>query len=352
MWKMARNLSFINKFAGSGPNAAVQRINELRKDEKGTRAVMTLIADLVGDGVAGDSTLEGNEEVVKSFEQVIRVDQLRHANRHTGRLAEQKSVVNFRMESRDVLAYWLSDRMDQLAFLTLAGLQYSQKTNGAARPLNSQLPLLEYAADIKTPTSNRWFRWDQTNKALKTAATNSIVATDFPSYDMIVALKAYAKTTYLRGIRGAGGEEYYHLFVTPQAMSRLKLDPNFLTNIRYITMGMGDKSTLAAGTGSTIMVDGVMVHEYRHVPNTLGLASGSKWGSGGTVDGNASLFLGAQALGFADIGDAEWVEKEFDYENSPGISSGKIFGFLKPQFYSIYTGQVDDFGVIRCDTAI
>ena len=33
-WKAARNLSFINQFAGKGSNAMVQRVTELKKDEK------------------------------------------------------------------------------------------------------------------------------------------------------------------------------------------------------------------------------------------------------------------------------------------------------------------------------
>jgi N4-gp56 family major capsid protein len=352
MWKMARNLSFINKFAGTGPNACVQRVTELRKDEKGTRAVITLIADLLGDGVAGDTALEGNEEAVKSYEQTIRVDQLRHANRHQGRLAEQKSVVNFRTESRDVLAYWLSDRIDQMAFLTLAGITFDKKTNLAART-GSALTSLEFAADVTAPSTNRYLRWSASGSgSLLAGDTTSVAASDTLSYGALVRIKAYAKTQYLRGIRGAGGDEFYHLFVTPQGMSRLKLDPDFLANARWAQAGKGDASITQAGTGSSVMVDGIMIHEYRHVPNTLGLASASKWGAGGLVDGQAALFCGAQALAMADIGDAEWVEKLFDYENSPGISTGKIFGFLKPKFTSIYTGTTEDFGVIRLDTAI
>ena len=49
----------------------------------------------------------------------------------------------------------------------------------------------------------------------------------------------------------------------------------------------------------------------------------------------------------ADIGAPEWVEKGFDYENQQGISTGKILGFLKPKFNSIYAGNTtQDFGVI------
>ena len=57
-WKAARNLSFINQFAGRGANSMVQRITELKKSEKGARAVITLIPDLTGDGVTGDYDLE------------------------------------------------------------------------------------------------------------------------------------------------------------------------------------------------------------------------------------------------------------------------------------------------------
>ena len=103
-------------------------------------------------------------------------------------------------------------------------------------------------------------------------------------------------------------------------------------------------------TGSTVKIDGIYLHEFRHVPNTAGLASGSKWGAGSNVDGCQVLFCGAQALGMADIGAPEWVEKGFDYENQQGISVGKILGFLKPQFGSIYesTTAAEDFGVISC----
>src|SRR3546814_10965271 len=96
LWKHARNYAFVNKFLGKDSNSLIQHVTELKKSEKGARAVITLLADLEGDGVAGDRTLEGNEEAMKSYDQVIRIDQLRHANRPEGRMADQKSVVEFR----------------------------------------------------------------------------------------------------------------------------------------------------------------------------------------------------------------------------------------------------------------
>jgi N4-gp56 family major capsid protein len=348
VWKAARNLAFTTKFTGKGPNSMIQRITELTKSEKGTRAVLTLVADLEEDGVGGDNQLEGNEEEIKAYDQVIQIDQLRNANRHKGRLADQKSVVNFREQSRDVLAYWLADRIDQLAFLTLSGVAYTFTNRGASRA-SSTFSGLDFAGDVTAPSTNRYRRWDATT-GLQAGATASVAAADTPSWAMMVELKAFAKDKYVRGIKGPGGQEFYHVFMTPQGMAKLRQDPDYLANVRNAGV-RGGSNELFKGT-DTVMVDGLMIHEYRHVYNTAGAASGSKWGSGSTVDGQAVLFAGAQALGMADIGAPEWVEKGFDYDNQQGISVGKLFGFLKPVFRSNIDSSNEDFGVIRCDTAI
>lgn len=348
-WKQARNQSFINKFLGKDANSMVQHITELKKTEKGARAVITLLADLEGDGVVGDRTLEGNEEILKSYDQVIRIDQLRNANRHEGRMADQKSVINFRENSRDKLAYWLSDRIDQMAFLTLAGKSYSFHPNGTSR-IGSDLKNLEFSADVVAPSSKRVGRWDNTNKVFVTGGgQNTVAATDTPAWEMFVQLKAYAKENYLRGIKEAGGEETYHAFLSPLAMAKLKLDPVYRDNLRYAQQrGAGNELF----TGSAVKIDGIYLHEFRHVPNTRLAASGAKFGAAGTVDGCQVLFCGAQALGMADIGNPEWVEKEFDYDNQPGISVAKILGFLKPQFATQYSGGTkEDHGVISAYVA-
>jgi N4-gp56 family major capsid protein len=349
LWKQARNMSFVNRFMGKGPNSMIQHITELKKSEKGARAVLTLLADLTGDGIAGDRALEGNEEAMQTFDQVIRIDQLRHANRHEGRMADQKSIIEFRNNSRDVLAYWLADRIDQLAFLTMSGVSYSVKNNGGLR-VGSDLKNLEFAADVAAPSTNRRLRWDGTAKALiPGAATSAVTAVDLPMWETFVQLKAYAKERYIRGLKEAGGEETFHAFLTPQAMARLKLDPTYLLNVRHaITRGDGNNLF----TGDAVKIDGIYLHEFRHVINTRNAVSGSKYGSAGTIDGCQIMFCGAQALGMADIGAPEWNEKGFDYENSQGIACGKIMGFLKPKFSNIYEqGSVEDFGVISCYVA-
>lgn len=342
-------MSFVNRFLGKGPNSLIQHITELKKTEKGARAVITLLADLTGDGVAGDRTLEGNEEAMQTFDQVIRIDQMRHANRHEGRMADQKSVVEFRDNSKNALAYWLADRIDQLAFLSLSGVSYAMQNNGVART-GSDFPFLEFAADVAAPTAGRRLRWNNATSALVAgAATSDVTAADTPTWKMFVQLKAYAKRRYIRGAMEDGNEETFHAFLTPEAFAKLKQDDDYKLNLRH-SFDKDKNSKLFSG--GTVKIDGIYLHEFRHVYNTSGAASGAKWGAGSAIDGCQILFCGAQALGMADIGAPYWDEKGFDYENQQGIAIGKMLGFLKPKFGSIYeAGATEDFGVISCYVA-
>jgi N4-gp56 family major capsid protein len=376
VWKAARNASFMNQFSGKGANAMVQRITELTKTEKGTKAVFPLVADLEGDGVMGDNTLEGNEESIAAYDQVIELDQLRNANRSAGKLAEQKVVVGFREQSKDVLGYWLGDRMDQMAFLSLSGVDYRFKNNGALRkgfthdgtvyardtsaagaPAGQALTDLAFAADVTAPTAARHRRWDATAKALVAADTTAVVAGDTPSYAMLVEAKAYAKDNYVRGIKGPNNQEFYHVFMSPRGLAKLKLDPDYLANLRSAGP-RGQANSLFSG--AVVTQDGLIIHEFRHVFNTAGATAGAainagtpgyKWGANADVDGNRILFCGAQALGFADIGMADWNEDNFDYGNQQGIEVGKIAGFKKPVFQSAISGSPQDFGVLCIDAA-
>lgn len=353
-WKQARTLSFATRFLGDGPNSVFQRITTLKKDQKGSRAVITLLADLVGDGVAGDRQLEGNEEAMQPFDQVIRIDQMRHGVRHLGRMADQRSVVEFRGNAKSQLAYWQAERQDQLLFLTASGVPYSMTNNGAPR-VGSDFVNLEFANDVATITGNRRLRWDgpaATGVLVPNASTTDVDANDKPCWEMFIQAKAYMKNQRIRGVN-VNGQETYHAFLSPSAMAKLKLDPTYMENVRQAQV-RGDSNPLFGG--DAVKIDNLYLHEFQHVYNTSG-ASGaalipyggplhSKWGATGDVDGCQILLCGAQALGYADIGDPYWDEEGFDYSNSQGIAVGKIAGFLNPKFMSPVTGSVENHGMI------
>lgn len=356
VWKAARNTSFVLKnFTGEGPNAVIQRVTELTETSKGTRAVFTLVPDLEGDGVVGDNQLEGNEEEIKAYDQVIRYDQIRNANRLEGRLADLKSAINFRNTSKELLQNWLAQRLDEVTFLIASGVSLSKRSNGADR-IGSQFPLLEFAADVTAPSANRHFRWvAASGGSLEPANTASIVAADTMSWNTLIAMKERAVEAFIRPVSTDNGIELYHVFLSPRQMSSLTRDPQFIEAMKFAReRGESNplfKGTGMGGTGSGIYVNGLNIMQYRHVFNTTGAASGSKWGSGGTINGARALLMGAQALAIADIGVPKWVEKDFDYDNSPGVSIAKLFGMKKPVWRSQQTGTMEDFSIIAVDTA-
>ncbi len=303
---------------------------------------MHLVADLVGDGVIGDNEREGNEEAMQSYNQVINIDLISHGVRNKGKLAEQKTVLSFREFAKERLSYWLANRIDQMAFLTMSGISYAYMNNGETR-VGSPFPNLAFAptgADV--PSTNRSRMWD--GSALVPSVTGNIASTYIPTYKMIVQAVAYAKEHYIKPLN-SGGKEYYVMFVQPGTLAALKMDADYQRAVVAVATKQGLDSPWF--TGGTVTIDGVVIHEHRLVYSTKGATV--KWGSGNAVNGTRTLLCGAQALGMADLGVPEWSEKMFQYDSQHGINVDKMLGFVKPKFYSIYDKAVEDFGILSID---
>lgn len=344
VWNAARDQMFTKRFIGSGQNAMIQKIDELTRTEKGEQVIMQLVADLVEDGVIGDNEREGNEESMQSYSQVIDIDLLTHSVRNKGKLSDQKTVINFRKQGRDRLAYWLANRVDQLVFLTLAGISYAHHNNGMLRD-GSPFPNLAFADDVTPPSAMRHLRWDGSAGELKPGDTTKISADDTLRYGAIVDLCAYSKEHYIKPIM-SGGKEYMMALVQPGTLAQLKKDPDYQ---RAVVNAMPSGKNNPFFTGAVVTVDGLVFHEHRLTYNTKGAPAGEKWGASGNVNGARTSICGAQALGMADLGNPEWTEKMFQYDSQQGINVDKMFGLLKPRFYSIYDQSVEDFGVVNLD---
>jgi hypothetical protein len=267
-------------------------------------------------------------------------------------MADQRTIVNFRENSRDQLGYWMGDRLDQLAFQALAGVGYQYKPNGQART-ETTFADLDWSADITAPTTNRYFNWDGASKAVAGLIPGNITGANLqpPTWALLVMIRAELKNRYMRGIRGNDTpDESYHVFLDPLAMAALKLDPDYLNAARNALPRSKSANELWTGTAE-VTIDGMIISEFRHVPH-FKVTDGNFAGEGvPKKDGCTMLVCGAQALGMADIGNPEWVEKFFDYDNQHGISTGKICGLLKPVFYSAYHGSDEDFGVARVNVS-
>jgi N4-gp56 family major capsid protein len=346
-WKAGRDASFFFSkgfIAKSDEDntAIISRVTKLTETERGLECVMQLVQDLTGDGVVGDNELDGNEEALINDAQTIRIDQLRHGTKSKGEMAEQATVLRFREQSKDKLSFWLSDKLDELMFLTLSGRAYTLKLDGSTRT-GSQLPSLRFAADVAAPSSGRIVY------AGSATSEGTLTSSDKMSWELCVRARTLADRKRLNPLR-EGGKNRYVLLISSEQRRDLVLDPTYQTILRSAEKS-GSQNPLF--TGAVADIDGLLIHSHNKVFNTQGLASGSKWGSGSTVDGAQAMLLGAQAAGIAMIGQMFWRESTLtDYGNRPGIGLGRKIGMLKPQFKSLTDSSTrQDFGVVSVKTA-
>lgn len=343
---------FFTKMLGKEGASVIEHVTELSKNSKGEAgAFFHLIPRLTGGGVVGDNELRGRERTLESHWNRINFDQIRNAIINKGKLADQKSVIQFRRPARRSLSGWLADTWEEQAIMTASGISYALNTDGSPRvtPVG-QDPWtdLEYAADVRPPSANRHFRWDATN-GLEAGDTDALTAADLPTYDMLPEIKARAATKRITPIN-VGGKEYFILLVHENTMARLYRDANFRSALVGADARGGNHKIF---TGAVVTMNGLVIHPYARTFNTMGAATGNKWGAAGDVNGTRSLLLGAQGLALADLGAPDWEEEQPDYKNRYGVSLAKMGGWLKPQFPSSYDGgSVEDFGIMAIDHAI
>ena len=341
------NFFMSNGFMGSNTNDTtkpITKVTELTTTERGTEAVMPMVTDLSGSGVVNDNQLEGNEEALFTDAQSIRIDQLRNGVRSKGRMAEQATVVRFRVQAKDALAFWLADLLDELLFLAAAGRAFSLKTDGSARGV-TQLTQMSFASDVVAASTNRiLYAGAATSEA-------TLTTSDTFTWDIVTNAKAFAKRKRIRPIR-AGGRSYYVLVFSTEQCRDLERSADYKT-LNAQAMPRGTDNPLFQNAKK--IINDVVIYDHQKVYNTLGLGSGSRWGASGTVHGAQAMLIGAQALGYAQLTDGTPGFEESDntdYKNRPAIGIGRIIGMLKPQYKSKYDAQSrEDYGMVSIKTA-
>lgn len=333
-----------NNFMSTDGTSPIHKVEELTETERGTEAVLPMRADLTGGGVVGDNQLDDNEEALTVDAQTIRIDQLRNGVKSKGRMAEQRTVLRFRAEAKDALGFWLADSIDELHFLTAAGRAYSLNTDGSTRG-TSQWPLLSFASDVAAASTNRiMYAGSATSEA-------TLTASDTMTWNLIIQAKAFAKRKRVRPIR-AGGKAFYIIVMSTEQCRDLEQTPDYKT-LQAQAMPRGLDNPLF--TNAKKVVSDVVIYDHQKVFNTLGLSSGSRWGSGSTIHGAQAMLMGAQALGFAQLSDKSvgWSEGDkTDHGNRKAIGVGRMLGILKPQYKSRYDSQArEDFGIVSIKTA-
>lgn len=319
--------SFAGKFMGKSSDSLVQIKTETQKDA-GDRIRIGLRGLLTGDGVQGDSTLEGNEEALNTYYDDLLINQLRHAVRSDGEMSEQRVPFSVRAEAKAGLKEWWIERLEISLANQLTGFTTQSDTRYTGNNATS------------APTSGRFINGgSQTaESSLSATTTNAILLADL---DKAVAL---AKT-YVSG----GRQRIRPVMVNGKPMYVAFLHPDQIYQMRAQTAtgGLWDflRAQVEGGkiadnpllTGASFIYNQVIVHEWSYLPHTVDLTTDTNFRRG--------VLCGAQAaaIGFGQNGGPSkfnWKEELFDYQNQLGVKAGTIFGIKKTVFNSI------DFGTI------
>jgi N4-gp56 family major capsid protein len=316
------------KFMGKGKDSLCQIKTELNK-AAGDRIRFGLRMQLQGDGVAGDGTLEGNEEALSVYTDNVFIDQLRHAVRSEGKMSEQRVPFEVRAEARDGLADWWADRIDSAFFNQIAG--YARETD--TKRTGSQAAL--------EPDGDHVVFWDTTAGTVHTAEA-SITAADV--FDLNVIDLCIEKATVgnasgpggpvpIRPLR-MGSDQYYCIFLHPYQVYDLRTstDTGQWLDIQKAAMQGGQITKNPIFTGALGVYNNTIIHESTRLP--IGTVSGSA-ASGAEV--RRAVFCGAQAAAVAygrksGKNTYSWREELFDYGNQLGVGAGSIWGLKKCRF--------------------
>ena len=346
-----RDVKNIFRFMGEGANNTIQVSNELKK-KKGDQENFSLIARLAGDGVTGDAELEGNEEAMLSYNEIVSIDQIRNAVRLTGKLDNQKVVYDQISSARENLRIWLREFKARNYLLKLGGVTNTTlvDTNGVTvggRAAWSNTPAFIPDADTAAGTGARY-------KGANSSGAASLTATDILTLDMVTEAATQASLTdpKIQKIT-MGADDFYVMYVHPYQARDLKKSSDWKT-AQQDARARGDSNPVFRGALG--FWSNVLLLENEYVPWLDVSAAGNSFRGAATgtdfaVDSARALLCGRQALIVANASNPEaLVVEQFDYKNKDGVAVSWIGGNQKTMFNNS-SGTAQEFGVLAVDTA-
>jgi N4-gp56 family major capsid protein len=332
------------KFVGTSENSIVQEKIDLSKNA-GDTVQFDLSMRFKGDPVYGDNRAEGKEEGLDFLQDELKIDQMRKPASAGGAMSQQRTVHDLRRVTRDRLAEYMAEWMDEVCFVYSAG-----DVGNSAYNQDSIFRASAFAGNpIEAPDdAHMVYGGDATSKA-------DLAATDKMSVTLIERTVAKAKmlnatnpnVVSMRPIK-MGAEEHFVVLMSPwqEHDMRVSAGDREWVEIQKAAGQRGAKNPLFNGKLGMISNTVLQVHEKVRLFND--------YGAGGDVLAARALFLGRQALtkayGSGSGARMKWVEKKVDYDNEIAIAAGMICGIKKTRFKP-ESGQGTDFGVMALDTA-
>jgi N4-gp56 family major capsid protein len=338
---------FQNGFVSSGSDNIIRVLEDL-KSQAGYKITFGLRGNLQGSTVKGDSTLEGNENDLKFFDDSLQINQERIALKTKGKADAQNVPYDLRAEMRDAHSIWWGEHFDEIMIAKLSGAV------GVNTFETMDAPSTDVAWDnnsLRAPSTNRiMYSNDATSKA--TLGTNDTFSLDDVDKLLLRATRIDATTTRrkLQPLR-IGGQNMYVLLIDKVLEHQLRT----ATSGRFYDL---EKAKIQGGFKDSALVQ-TSLGVYRNVilHSHEGMIKFNDYGTG-PADKTAvrSLFMGAMAGAMAMGSDNgankfSWHEKMFDYDNKLGVATGCIWGFQKTSYATTQGGGTrEDYGVIALDS--
>lgn len=321
LYREALNRTFMRRFMGNDTNSVIQIQDDAAKGP-GDRVRILLRTQLQELGIAGDGTLEGNEEALVTHTDNVFIDQLRHAVRSSGRMTEQRIPFSIRNEARMGLEDWWADRIDTACFNQMAGVTADTRLTGMQ-------------ASVAYDTNH--IVWPQTAGTQTEASLNTDSASGTMTLADIDTCVETAKTANfpIRPLM-VGGEPYYVMFLHPFQAHDLRTNTGtgeWLDIQKSVAQG-GRITDNPIFTGALGVYNQTILHEAIRVP-----ASAAQSGV------RRAIFTGAQAAAVAfgrnnGPNTMTWNEELFDYSNQLGVEAGMIWGVKRTVFNSEAFGSI------------
>lgn len=331
---------WFSKFVGEDSNSLIHLHSDLQKGPGDTVYPM-LRAQLTGDGVQGDGTLEGQEEELQTSRESVVLNQLRHAVRSQGRVSEQRVPFSIRSEAYTGLSDWFTVRKDMGLMNHLCGNDNQSDTRYT---LNN--------TPVAPTTNNHLFVGGTTEASLSASASSAF------SLTVIDRMVTRAKTKANMPIRPlmVDGEEKYVVFIHPFQKHQLRTTAaasgNWLDIQKAVLQG-GKVNSNPVYTGAVGEWDQCIIHESYYVAGGNAASGPSSKTSIGTADVYRAVLAGADAIQLCvgngyNRDEPAWFEELFDYGNKLGVAAGWIYGGVKSQF--TVGGTEEDFATVVAST--
>ena len=109
-----------NDLMGKGTDSIIQMKTDLAKGQ-GDEITFGIRRPLVGEGIVGTDTVEGNEEMLRFKNFKMTIEELNHAVDTGGVMEEQRVPYDLMAEGKSGLQDWWSDKLSDYAINNLAG---------------------------------------------------------------------------------------------------------------------------------------------------------------------------------------------------------------------------------------